>query len=104
MLLLRPNCEWWDCDLPPDAPNARICTYECTYCANCVDTVLHNVCATCGGGFTPRPVRPKKAYRDTLKLGLANDLATAERKHTRWTRAEVDSQVAKLRDIDPRDR
>lgn len=104
MLLLRPNCEWCDCDLPPDAPNARICTYECTYCAHCVDTVLHNVCATCGGGFAPRPIRPQKAYRDTLKLGLANDPATTERKHTRWTRAEVDSQVVRLRDIDRRDR
>jgi hypothetical protein len=104
MLLLRPNCEWCDCDLPPESPDARICTYECTYCAHCVDNVLHNVCATCGGGFVPRPIRPKKAYRDTLKLGLLNDPATLERKHTRWTRAQVDSQVAELRSIHPRDR
>lgn len=104
MLLLRPNCEWCDRDLPPDSADARICTYECTYCAECVETVLHNVCATCGGGFAPRPIRPKKAYRDSLKLGLMNDPATTERKHSRWTRAEVDSQVQKLRSIDPADR
>ncbi len=104
MLLLRPNCEWCDRDLPPDSPDARICTYECTYCAECAETVLHNVCATCGGGFVPRPIRPKHAYRDNLKLGLKNDPATTERKHTRWTRAEVDSQVARLRNIPPCDR
>lgn len=104
MLLLRPNCEWCDRDLPPESPDARICTYECTYCVHCVDTVLYNVCATCGGGFVPRPIRPKKAHRVTLKLGLVNDPATTERKHTRWTRAEVDNQVAKLRSIEPGDR
>ena len=104
MLLLRPNCEWCDRDLPPDSADARICSYECTYCTHCVETVLHNVCATCGGGFVPRPIRPKKAYRDQLKLGLQNDPAITERKHSRWTRGEVDSQVAKLRSVDPRDR
>lgn len=100
MLLLRPNCEWCDRDLPPDSPDARICSY----CAECVESVLHNVCATCGGGFVPRPIRPKHAYRDQLNLGLQNDPATTERKHTRWTRAEVDSQVVRLRSIDPAER
>lgn len=104
MLLLRPNCEWCDRDLPPDSADARICSYECTYCVHCVETVLHNVCATCGGGFVPRPIRPKRAYRDQLKLGLQNNPATNERKHTRWTREEVDSQMAKLRSVNPSDR
>lgn len=38
MLELRPNCEWCDKDLPPDAPDARICSYECTFCAACAET------------------------------------------------------------------
>ena len=58
-LELRPNCECCDKDLPPDATEARICTFECTFCANCVDTVLLNVCPNCGGGFAPRPIRPQ---------------------------------------------
>ena len=40
MLELRPNCEWCDRDLPPDALDAMICTYECTFCADCVETVM----------------------------------------------------------------
>jgi hypothetical protein len=59
-LELRPNCEYCDKDLPPHAVEARICTFECTFCADCVETKLYNVCPNCGGGFTPRPVRPAK--------------------------------------------
>ncbi|HTW15917.1 MAG TPA: DUF1272 domain-containing protein [Nocardioides sp.] len=58
MLELRPNCECCDKDLPPDAPDAMICTYECTWCRDCVDTVLLGSCPNCGGNLTPRPVRP----------------------------------------------
>ena len=52
-LQLRPNCEYCDKDLPPNAADARICSYECTFCADCVETKLHNVCPNCGGGFEP---------------------------------------------------
>ena len=58
MLELRPGCECCDRDLPPDSPDARICTFECTFCADCVDAVLKDVCPNCGGGFMPRPIRP----------------------------------------------
>ena len=58
MLQLRPNCEYCDKDLPPHATDARICSYECTFCAQCVEAVLCNVCPNCGGGFVPRPIRP----------------------------------------------
>ena len=58
MLDLRPNCECCDRDLPPDSTEARICTFECTFCADCVDHVFGGVCPNCGGGFVPRPVRP----------------------------------------------
>jgi len=58
MLELRPNCECCDKDLPPEAADAMICTFECTFCASCVDDVLGGVCPNCGGNFTPRPIRP----------------------------------------------
>lgn len=68
MLELRPNCELCDTDLPPASPEARICSYECTFCAKCVDAVLNNVCPNCGGGFVPRPIRPSTARREGVSL------------------------------------
>ncbi|WP_297695024.1 DUF1272 domain-containing protein [Phenylobacterium sp.] len=58
MLALRPNCECCDRDLPPESDQARICTFECTFCADCVDTRLGGRCPNCGGAFVPRPIRP----------------------------------------------
>ncbi|WP_408891302.1 DUF1272 domain-containing protein [Myxococcus faecalis] len=58
MLQLRPGCECCDRDLPPDATDAFICTFECTFCANCVSERLKGVCPNCGGDLTPRPRRP----------------------------------------------
>jgi hypothetical protein len=58
MLELRPNCECCNKDLPPDSPEARICTYECTFCADCAETRLHGICPNCQGNFAPRPIRP----------------------------------------------
>ena len=58
MLELRPNCECCDRDLPPDSLLARICTFECTFCADCADGVLAGGCPNCGGELVRRPVRP----------------------------------------------
>ncbi|WP_074406396.1 MULTISPECIES: DUF1272 domain-containing protein [Aquimarina] len=58
MLEIRPNCEHCNKALPNDSDEAMICSYECTFCISCVDTVLHNVCPNCGGGFEKRPTRP----------------------------------------------
>ena len=58
MLQLRPNCECCDRDLPPESTEARICTFECTFCATCVEERLHGVCPNCGGEFVRRPRRP----------------------------------------------
>jgi hypothetical protein len=60
VLELRPNCECCDRDLPPDSDQARICTYECTFCADCVEQRLGGVCPNCGGNFQPRPIRPAR--------------------------------------------
>jgi hypothetical protein len=58
MLELRPNCECCDKDLPPESTEARICTYECTFCSDCVASVLSGICPNCGGEFVARPRRP----------------------------------------------
>jgi uncharacterized protein len=58
MLQLRPNCECCDRDLPPASRDARICTFECTFCTDCADQVFHGVCPNCGGNLVPRPIRP----------------------------------------------
>jgi hypothetical protein len=79
MLELRPTCEHCNKPLPPDSAEARICSYECTYCADCVDTVLHNVCPSCGGGFEHRPIRPAHNWKNDNYLG--NDPPTANIKH-----------------------
>lgn len=102
MLELRPNCEYCDRDLPPSSLLARICTYECTFCADCVETVLHNVCPNCGGGFTPRPLRPQTARREGVSL--AHQPGSRVRVHCRFTPAEVAAFVETVQELDPRDR
>jgi uncharacterized protein len=62
MLELRPTCENCNRALPPSSTEARICSYECIFCAASVD-LLGNVCPNCGGGFTPRPVRPARHWK-----------------------------------------
>ena len=102
MLQLRPNCEYCDKDLPPNATDARICTYECTFCADCVGSVLHNVCPNCGGGFVPRPIRPTIERRPGVCLG--KQPASTEHVHLKWDRVELAAFVAQVRDIAPKDR
>lgn len=58
MLALRPGCECCDRDLPADSPDARICSFECTFCVDCADGVLGGKCPNCGGELVRRPVRP----------------------------------------------
>ena len=69
MLELRPSCEHCNKALPPASTEARICTYECTFCATCVDTILKNTCPNCGGGFVSRPIRPTKNWKGDNFLG-----------------------------------
>ena len=59
MLEIRPSCENCNKDLPFDASDAMICTFECTFCKDCVENILAEVCPNCGGNFIQRPIRPK---------------------------------------------
>ena len=99
MLELRPTCENCNKSLPPDASDARICSFECTFCASCVDRVLGNVCPGCGGGFVPRPVRPSTNWRGDNYLGKYP--ARTEVKHRPVDAAEHARFAARLREIAP---
>ncbi|WKV11144.1 DUF1272 domain-containing protein [Marivirga harenae] len=63
MLEIRLNCENCNKQLSNDSSEAMICTYECTFCKDCVENVLQNVCPNCGGGFEKRPTRPKEMLK-----------------------------------------
>src|SRR5690242_15527914 len=101
-LELRPNCEYCDVNLPPASADARICSYECTFCADCVANKLYNVCPNCGGGFTPRPIRPTKEWR----LGLSTTKRPPSRQRGRlsFDPAEITAFAQKIRNIAPKDR
>jgi hypothetical protein len=96
-LELRPNCEYCDRDLPAASPLARICSYECTFCADCVDHTLHNVCPNCGGGFAPRPIRPATEWRPGLSL--AKRPPSSKRVGPSYSPAEIAAHTMKIRDI-----
>lgn len=101
-LELRPNCEMCDKDLPPDSEVARICTYECTFCAECVETELMNVCPNCGGGFVPRPIRPKTAWRDGVSR--EHHPPSDQRRQLKYDRENIAAHVACVKDIPPAER
>jgi uncharacterized protein len=102
MLELRPNCELCDRDLPPHAHDACICSYECTFCAECAETVLHNVCPNCGGGFVPRPIRPKRDWRP--ETGLTFDKPGTKRRHAKYSGDQIAAFSAKIAAIPPAER
>jgi hypothetical protein len=99
MLELRPNCECCDKDLPPESTDARICSYECTFCSNCVETILNNVCPNCGGGFVNRPIRPDKARRDGVSR--QHQAASGKRVHSPYSNEEMTAFSADVKDIAP---
>jgi uncharacterized protein len=82
MLELRPNCECCDRDLPPASTAARICSFECTFCADCADMILDGTCPNCGGALVARPIRP------------ANLLARAPASTKRVSRADGCKPIA----------
>jgi uncharacterized protein len=98
-LQLRPNCEYCDKDLPPHATEARICSYECTFCADCVENKLGNVCPNCGGGFAPRPIRPTKQWRPGV-CAVAQP-PSGKRVHLSFALDDIAAHSARIRDIPP---
>jgi len=102
VLELRPTCENCNKPLPPNSAEARICSYECTFCASCVETILENVCPNCGGGFTPRPIRPANNWKGDNYLG--KNPASSSVKHRPVDAPAHARFSAALKKIPPRDR
>jgi hypothetical protein len=100
-LELRPNCECCDRDLPPASTLARICSYECTFCTDCVER-LHNVCPNCGGGFAPRPIRPATEWRPGLSL--AQRPPSTKRVHLSCGVDAIAALARRIKDIAPENR
>jgi uncharacterized protein len=98
-LELRPNCELCDRDLPPASTQARICSFECTFCADCVDNTLLNVCPNCGGGFAPRPIRPATEWRPGISLQQRS--ASTRRVHSSHDSADIAAHTRRIKDIPP---
>ena len=61
MLDMRPDCERCGADLPAEAPGAFVCSFECTFCADCAEA-LDDRCPNCGGELMDRPTRAKKLH------------------------------------------
>lgn len=99
MLELRPTCENCNQELPPDSAKAMICSFECTFCWDCAQNVLDNVCPNCGGGFSFRPIRPKNNWKGENYLGKYP--ASTVIKH-RPVKAEAhEILTSKLKDMPP---
>ena len=101
-LELRPNCEACDKDLPNGHPEAMICTYECTFCKPCVETILSNVCPNCGGGFVPRPIRPSTARRSGTSI--KHQPAGEKRRYTKYSEQELREFAEQAKHIPPEER
>ncbi|MEZ5016567.1 MAG: DUF1272 domain-containing protein [Flavipsychrobacter sp.] len=94
MLELRPICENCAKALPPNSTEAMICTYECTFCKDCVEDVLHNVCPNCdGGNFSPRPIR--------VKSQLQKDPAATVEKHRPVDIEKHNELLSRRRNVPP---
>jgi hypothetical protein len=100
-LELRPNCEYCDIDLPPESAAARICIYECTFCAECVER-LQNVCPNGGGGFVPRPIRPVTEWRPGISR--AKRPPSNKRVHLSYSRDDIARHSARIKNIPPEER
>ena len=99
MLELRPCCEHCAATLAPEALEARICSFECTFCARCSEGLLGNVCPNCGGGFAPRPIRPAHEWRPGACV--TKQLPSDKRVHLKYAAEDVAAFVARVKDVAP---
>lgn len=93
MLEIRTTCENCKKELPNHSTDAMICTYECTFCTDCVENILFNVCPNCGGGFEKRPTRPKD---ELIKNPARKDIV--------YKPIEKNRFLEKNKNVDPRKR
>lgn len=96
MLELKPICENCAKPLPNDSNEAMICTYECTFCKDCVTNILQNVCPNCGGGFEKRPSRPSRL--------LAKDPASTKELYKPIDQENFNYLLEKYKSIEPNKR
>ena len=96
MLEIRPCCEHCGKDLPGNSTEAMICTFECTYCAECATAIFENVCPNCGGNFEKRSIRPGR-YNDKYPT-------KTERLHKPKDLSEAKLNTEKYKNISPEDR
>src|SRR3984893_10521432 len=101
-LQLRPNCEYCDKDLPPDATVARICSCRSACCVDCAESSLHNVWPNCGVGFARRPIRPTKEWRPGVSVG--KHPTSTKRVHLSFSPDDIAAHAARIRDIPPEQR
>ncbi|HEX4353183.1 MAG TPA: DUF1272 domain-containing protein [Polyangiales bacterium] len=101
MIEIRPSCEHCNRPLPPNATDARICSFECTFCSDCVE-LLSNVCPNCGGGFSARPIRPSRAWLP--RSDLATYPASTQHKHRPVDLIAHAALVARLGALEPHER
>lgn len=97
MLILKPNCEWCNKALAPDAQDAMICSYECTFCDDCVQNQFSNVCPNCGGGLCQRPIRPSQQHRKGVSL--QNHPASTETVSSPYQLEELQEFIDAIKDI-----
>ena len=102
MLAMKPNCELCDKDLAANATDAMICSYECTFCASCVEASLKNVCPNCGGGLVTRPIRPSKEWRPGVSA--THQLPSQDRMHMKRSPEEQQELTERLKDVPPAER
>ena len=102
MLELRPTCENCNTPLPPSSLEARICSFECTFCATCAEGALASTCPNCGGGFVPRPVRPARDWKGSNFLGCYP--ASEKVRHRPVDAATHERLVTALEGVPPHER
>lgn len=98
---MKPICENCGKDLPNESSEAMICTFECTFCADCVTNVLENVCPNCGGGFEKRPTRPVTC---ATKFCVTNYPVSQEKYLSPVDKEKFASLKEHFQNIDPRNR
>ena len=79
MLELRPTCENCNKPLPPNAADARICTYECTFCAACVETCSVTFAPTAAAASFRGRSGPRRNWKGDNFLG--KDPASTKLRH-----------------------